>query len=431
MIVTIHRGAREVGGSCIEVRSGDTRLILDVGLPLVDGNRDPFDSFKALRKTREELIADGTIPAVPGLFTADAPAPAAILLSHAHLDHVGLLHHSRPEIPVYATAGTSKMMLAGGVFANRERLDRGRHEAVTPGMSFDIGPFAVTPLAVDHSTFGCVAYLIEADGKSLLYSGDLRTHGRAAVAMETLVRHVAPKNVDVLLMEGTHLGREASESVTEADLEERVVRHLNAAPGLALAAFSPQNVDRMTTFHSAARRAGRTVVADVYAAFVLRLVNGADGAPLPTRRHGVRVYYNASFRKKRNVGKIAAMFDADRIEMADILAEPAKHMMVFRPSMTAPDFGDCLPACVRVLYSMWAGYLDKPDWVTLKQQVAAAGGAVIPAHASGHIHVEDLKKLVSGLNAKAVVPIHTFEPGMFREMFPNAVPLADGQAYTV
>ncbi len=79
---------------------------------------------------------------------------------------------------------------------------------------------------------------------------------------------------------------------------------------------------------------------------------------------------------------------------------------------------------------MWSGYLDKPDWVTLKRQVAAAGGDFVPAHASGHIYVEDLKKLVAALNAKAVIPIHTFEPGTFREMFPNAVPLADGQAYT-
>lgn len=30
MIVTIHRGTREIGGNCVEVQSGDTRLVLDV-----------------------------------------------------------------------------------------------------------------------------------------------------------------------------------------------------------------------------------------------------------------------------------------------------------------------------------------------------------------------------------------------------------------
>ena len=81
MIVTVHRGTREIGGNCIEVASPSTRLILDVGLPLVNDQREPFDSLKALRSTREQLIAIGTIKPVPGLFTDDAPAPNAILLS--------------------------------------------------------------------------------------------------------------------------------------------------------------------------------------------------------------------------------------------------------------------------------------------------------------------------------------------------------------
>lgn len=116
MKLTVHRGTKEIGGSCVELATATTRLVLDAGLPLVDENREPFDSLKALRSTRDELIADGTIPPMPGLFSTDAAPPDAILLTHAHLDHSGLIHLSRPEIPVYATRGTSKMMLAGAVF---------------------------------------------------------------------------------------------------------------------------------------------------------------------------------------------------------------------------------------------------------------------------------------------------------------------------
>src|SRR4051812_46875718 len=109
MRLTIHRGSKEIGGSCVELATATTRLVLDAGLPLVDANREPFDSLKALRSTRDELIADGTIPPVPGLFTTGVEPPAAVLLTHAHLDHSGLIHHARPEVPVYATRGTSKM----------------------------------------------------------------------------------------------------------------------------------------------------------------------------------------------------------------------------------------------------------------------------------------------------------------------------------
>jgi ribonuclease J len=430
MILTVYRGTKEIGGTCIEVTAGGTRLILDVGLPLVDANRDPFDSLKALRATRDELIADGTIPPVPGLFADDASAPDAILLSHCHLDHSGLLHHSRPEVPVYATRGTSKMMLAGAVFANRPSLDRERHRPVSSGVPFRVGDITVTPFAVDHSAFSCVAFLLEAGGKALLYSGDLRRHGRKPGMIRTLVEQVAPRTIDVLLMEGTHLGGDKEQGLSEFDLEEQVVELIRTAPALVLAAFSPQDVDRLVTLYRAAQRTNRVFVADAYAAFVLHLVASEAQIPRPTRDKGIRVYHNAAFRR-RGIENLSRLFDPDRIDLDEILAAPEKHLMVFRPSMTELDFGGFLPARCRLIYSYWKGYLANPDWVELQRQVADASGDFVPAHASGHIYVADLVELVKALNAKAVIPIHTFEPQLFCGHFPNTVLTSDGQQYVI
>jgi hypothetical protein len=36
MNVRIHRGAREVGGTCVELSSGGERIVLDVGMPMGD-----------------------------------------------------------------------------------------------------------------------------------------------------------------------------------------------------------------------------------------------------------------------------------------------------------------------------------------------------------------------------------------------------------
>lgn len=36
MKIKIHRGTQEVGGSCVELQSGDTRIVVDLGLPLVE-----------------------------------------------------------------------------------------------------------------------------------------------------------------------------------------------------------------------------------------------------------------------------------------------------------------------------------------------------------------------------------------------------------
>ncbi len=429
MRLTIHRGTHEIGGSCVEIATATTRIVLDAGMPLVDKDRQPFDARSVRRKTVAELLADGTLPKVAGLFD-DGPKPDAIFLSHSHLDHAGLLHLSHADIPIYATKGTSKMMLAGSVFAGGPGLARVRHRVIHPGNAIAIRDITVTPLAVDHSTFGSVAFLIEAGGKTLLYSGDLRNHGRKPGMMTTLLEHVSPKTVDVFLTEGTHLGREQSDGIGERDLEEEIVRAVRPATGLVLAAFSPQDVDRLVTFYKATVRTDRTFVADAYAAFVLHLVAGEANIPRPTRKNGIRVFYNAAFRRKK-FGRLKSLFDLDRIGLAEILAAPAAHLMVFRPSMVDLDFAGHLPERARVIYSYWLGYLAKTDWIDLRNRVDEAHGDFIPAHASGHIYVDDLLALIRAVKARTVIPMHTFEPQLLAAHFPNVVVLADGQGYEV
>ena len=68
-----------------------------------------------------------------------------------------------------------------------------------------VGPFRITPLLVDHSAYDAYALLIEARGKRLLYTGDLRAHGRKASLFERLVKQ-PPQEIDVMLMEGTSIG---------------------------------------------------------------------------------------------------------------------------------------------------------------------------------------------------------------------------------
>ena len=69
MKVCIHRGAHQIGGTCVELECQGKRLVLDVGVPLDAG--DP---------------ATVEMPDVKGLSSGD-PALLGIVISHPHQDH--------------------------------------------------------------------------------------------------------------------------------------------------------------------------------------------------------------------------------------------------------------------------------------------------------------------------------------------------------
>lgn len=433
MKLTIYRGTREIGGNCVEIATDSGRIVLDVGMPLFDADGQPFDEKVIRRKSVDTLLEAKILPNVPGLF-ADGPAPDAILLSHAHMDHTGFLRFTRREIPVFATKGTSKMMLAGRLFARQVELPKERFKELRAGKPRDVAGFRVTAFAVDHSVYGSVAFLIEADGKTVLYSGDLRLHGRKPGMARDLTAALKDKAVDVLLMEGTHLGQERVRGVTEYELEEEIVNQIRSAPGMVLASFSPQHIDRLVAFIRAGIRTERTFVVDVYGAFVMHLIGKDIPIPPPKATEGIRVFYPAYFEssfKAKRLDYARELFLADRIELSEILADPKRYLMIFRPSMLDSDFGEELPTGTRCLFSRWEGYLEQREWERTRDKIEAAGGELIHVHTSGHIFPDDLASFLREVNSRAVVPIHTFKPSDFLGIHAPVRLLADGEAFGV
>lgn len=361
--------------------------------------------------------------------------PDAILLSHAHLDHSGLLNRSVADIPIYATTGTSKMLLAGSIFAMQPRIPRDRQRVLSPEVLVQIGEFRVSAFPVDHSIFGCVALLVEADGKSLLYTGDLRLHGRKTGMAKRLIEYFQNRELDVLVMEGTHFGFGDGEKVTEYELEDEIVGHVQDAPGLVLACFSPQHLDRMVGFIRVAMKTGRTFVADTYAAFLLHLVSSETDVPVPGKAEGFPVFFPTTLwndeRKRTMLAKTCPHLEAAGITIDEILANPSKYLMVFRPSMLEDDFRGTLPEGLLCLHSRWEGYLDESDWEKTGHQIQRARGKLEQVHTSGHILSQDIVGFVKSLTPKTVVPVHTFEPEEFARRLGNAQMLKDGQVLQI
>jgi ribonuclease J len=290
----------------------------------------------------------------------------------------------------------------------------------------------LTPWLVDHSGFDAYALLVEAGGRRLLYTGDLRAHGRKSRTIEALAR--GARGVDVVLLEGTRIGRgdAASAAQSERDVEASCADTFRAADGMALVFYSPQNVDRLVTLYRATKRAGRTFVIDLYTASVAA-ATGRDTIP-QAGWENVPVYLPHSQRRRvihsREFERTDAV-KAKRIYPEELRARRGDIVLTCRGSMLGElEEADCLEGAIGI-WSMWPGYLKRPSGLRIVADLSRLGVSLTVEHASGHASPADLEQFAHKLGAGRVVPIHTQGADRFESHFANVVRYPDGEWWDV
>lgn len=431
MRCTIHRGSREIGGSCIEVRTDRTRILLDMGYPLFLNGNPIEDSVS--RSDKDTLLALGVLPQVDGLYAWDTPRFDAVIISHAHLDHYGLLPWLHPSIPAYLSGGTSALISLSQRFGicPKYAINQRAFAMYTP---FPVGDITIKPYLMDHSAFDAAAFEVHAEGKTLLYTGDFRGHGRKPGCLDAFLRD-APSQADALLIEGTMLGRQQEDVKTESTLEEDLVRAM-AKSGPILFQCSSQNVDRLVTFYRASLRTGRLFVIDVYTANVLhelrRLGNNLPSADAGYDRMKVFYPWRLTQRIFDEIGEeYARRFSQWHISKTQLAQEKARICMMVRPSMI-PDLQKVTePMGGQFVYSMWQGYRNTSAQQRLEHLMLEHGTTLLHVHSSGHARVSDLQRAIDALRPKRLIPVHGFFPESFKSMCSAAEVHQDGVEFVV
>jgi ribonuclease J len=416
MRVRIHRGANEIGGSCVEIESEEKRLVLDVGLPLsMDGTENTVSlvpQVDGFRNINEDLLA--------------------IIVSHPHQDHYGLIEFLRPDIPIMIGGAAKRMLKVASKFSP-SGLNLENTIKMEDRKTATIGPFEITPFLVDHSAYDAYSILIEANGKRLFYSGDFRGHGRKLTLFEKFIAS-SPENIDVLLMEGSTIGRLAADEtfMTEGDLEIEFAKLFQNTSGISFVFTSSQNIDRLVTIFRACLKSKRQLILDLYTAEILR-ATGNDRLPQGTWDN-IRVFLPNSQRYRVIKEKLfdeVSLYKNKRIYSKQLAIEVGQSVMVFRPSMCSElEKANCLQGS-RMIYSLWDGYLKEErmqqflDW--LKKHVIPMD----QIHTSGHASIADLKRFASAINAKKLIPIHSFNPQDYSDLFDHVEIRQDGEWWEI
>ena len=412
----VHRSADQIGGNCVELAIGDHRLFLDAGSPLDAGDAAPA----------------ALVPA-----TLDTTRPVdGVVVSHPHQDHYGVLAGLPPRWPVWAGGPSEVLMRLTASLTGRSIPQRiHRYHSFH---AFSVGPFEVTPLLTDHSAFDAHMLLVEAAGHRVLYSGDFRRTGRKAVLVHRLVDR-PPVDIDVLLLEGTTLGR-TCDFPTECDLEDRFVHLFRDVPGRVFVSWSAQNIDRTVTLYRACTRAGRTLVLDVYALDVLDQLSQFSLSMPRLGWPGVRGVITGRmgwlYRNPDRVGRpelLERFARTGRCVGAAKLGDDPRAVIMLRPSLMRDYRAKGLQVSDRDawVFSQWSGYLDADGYPEVREVFEQAGARLEHIHTSGHASRKDLLDLARSVDAKHLVPIHSFDWDEHVASFPRVRRLRDGERFEV
>src|SRR5437868_12097337 len=151
-------GLGEFGMNCMALRWGDDIIVIDAGLMFPES---------------ELLGVDIVVPDITYLLE-NRDKVRAILLTHAHEDHIGGLPWilSELNVPVYGTEFT--LALVEGKLEEHQLLENAVLNEMEANKRFRLGPFTVHPIRVTHSVVDCVALAIHTPIGVIIHTGDFK-----------------------------------------------------------------------------------------------------------------------------------------------------------------------------------------------------------------------------------------------------------------
>ena len=122
-------------------------------------------------------------------------------------------------------------------------------------------------------------------------------------------------------------------------------------------------------------------------------------------------------------------YNKRKIDVFEINRKKEKILMLARDNSVFPLILKQIKAVqgAKIIYSMWEGYLTDE----FKEYCNQKKLEIEYVHTSGHATLDDLKAFAKALKPKALIPIHTFEPEKYPDLFDNVRILNDSEVFSL
>ena len=356
-------------------------------------------------------FADDTIPGVdliypdPGFITDKKDDLLALVLTHAHEDHIGAIAHIWPKLlcDIYATPFTSALIKEK--FKEKKINIGNKLKIVELNGTVQLGPFKVEFVTLTHSILEPNGLSIETPAGTVLHTGDWKCDPNPLIGEtvnEKKLKKIGDKGVLAMICDSTNVfspGRAGS----ELDVRNSLLKIMRNKQKRIIVTSFASNVARMESIFYCAEKTGRKI------SLVGRSMH--------------RIY-----RVARQCGYLNNLIDvldpreAKKISREKIVylctgsqGEPNGAMMRIS-SYIHPDV--VIESGDAVIFSSKIIPGNEKKLYKLQNQLVKNGIDVVSednefVHVSGHPNREDLKDMYNWVKPRSVIPVH----GEHRHMF--------------